>query len=87
MTIVLERAVELITEKRRKQMEKTIRDFSGNTDMKILKGRYGAYISYKRQNYKIPKSKDPEELTLEDCLHIVKETEPSKPGRMSRKKK
>jgi DNA topoisomerase-1 len=55
--------------------------------MKILKGRYGAYISYKRQNYKIPKSKDPEELTLEDCLHIVKETEPSKPGRMSRKKK
>ena len=55
--------------------------------MKILNGRYGAYISYKKQNYKIPKSKDPKELTLEECLSIVKETEPSKPGRTSRKKK
>ena len=87
MTIVLERAIELITEKRKKETEKTIREFPENTDMKILNGRYGAYISYKKQNYKIPKSKDPKELTLEDCLVIVKETEPSKPGRTSRKKK
>lgn len=87
MTIVLERAIELITEKRKKETEKTIREFSENADMKILNGRYGAYISYKKRNYKIPKSKDPKELTLEDCLSIVKETEPSKPGRTSRKKK
>jgi len=87
MTIVLERAIELITEKRKKEMEKTIREFSENADMKILNGRYGAYISFKKRNYKIPKSKDPKELTLEDCLSIVKETEPSKPGRTSRKKK
>ncbi len=87
MTIVLERAIELITEKRKKETEKTIREFSENADMKILNGRYGAYISFKKRNYKIPKSKDPKELTLEDCLSIVKETEPSKPGRTSRKKK
>jgi DNA topoisomerase-1 len=87
MTIVLERAIELITEKRKKESEKTIREFPENEDMKVLNGRYGAYISYKKQNYKIPKGKDPKELTLEDCLSIVKETEPSKPGRTSRKKK
>jgi DNA topoisomerase-1 len=87
MTIVLERAIELITEKRQKETEKTIREFPENTDMKLLNGRYGAYISYKKKNYKIPKGKDPKELTLEDCLSIVKETEPSKPGRTSRKKK
>jgi DNA topoisomerase-1 len=87
MTIVLERAIELITEKRKKESEKTIREFPENPEMKLLNGRYGAYISYKKQNYKIPKSKDPKELTLEDCLVIVKETEPSKPGRSSRKKK
>jgi len=87
MTIVLEKAIELIMEKRKKETEKTIREFSENADMKILNGRYGAYISYKKRNYKIPKSKDPKELTLEDCLSIVKETEPSKPGRTSRKKK
>jgi DNA topoisomerase I len=87
MTIVLERAIELITEKRKKETEKTIREFPENADMKLLNGRYGAYISYKKQNYKIPKGKDPKELTLEECLSIVKETEPSKPGRTSRKKK
>ena len=87
LTIELERAIELITEKRKKEAEKTIRIFAENADMKILNGRYGADISYKKQNYKISKSKDPKELTLQDCLSIVKETEPSKPGRNSRKKK
>ncbi len=87
MTIGLERAIELITEKRKKEAEKTIREFPENTDVKILNGRYGAYISYKKQNYKIPKSKDPKELSLQDCLSIVEITEPSKPARKSRKKK
>jgi DNA topoisomerase I len=87
MTIVLDRAIELIAEKRKKETEKTIREFPENPDMKILNGRYGAYISFKKQNYKIPKTKDPKELTLQDCLTIVKDTEPSKPGRTIRKKK
>lgn len=88
MTIGLERAIELITDKRRKESEKTIREFPENPDLKILNGRYGAYISYKKQNYKIPKGKEARELTLDDCLTIVKETEPSKPGRrISGKKK
>jgi DNA topoisomerase-1 len=87
MKIDLDRAIELITEKRKKESEKTIREFPENPDMKILNGRYGPYITFKKQNYKIPKSRDPKELTLEDCLSIVKETEPSKPGRTIRKKK
>jgi DNA topoisomerase-1 len=87
LAIELKRAIELITEKRKKEAEKIIRSFPGDAEMKIMNGRYGAYISYKKQIYKIPKSKDPNELTLQDCLSIVKETEPSKPGRTSRKKK
>ena len=87
MILSLERAIELITEKRQKEAEKIIRVFPENLDMKVLNGRYGAYISYKKQNYKIPKSKDPKELTLSDCLSIIETTEPSKPGRGIRKKK
>ena len=87
MNIQLERAIELITEKRKKEAEKILRSFPENADIKILNGRYGAYISYKKQNYKIPKSKDPKKLTLTDCLSIVETTEPSKPGRTTRKKK
>ena len=87
LTITMERAIGLITEKRQKETEKTIQEFPGDKDLKILNGRYGAYISYKKQNYKIPKGKNPKELTLDECLTIVKETEPSKPGRSGRKKK
>ena len=36
-----------------------------------MNGRYGPYIVYKKQNVKIPKGKDAESLTLEDCRAIV----------------
>ena len=40
--------------------------------MEILNGRYGVYISYQKQNYKIPKTvTNPAELTLEECKAIV----------------
>jgi len=87
MTITMDRAIELITEKRKKEAERIIQEFPENKDMRLLNGKYGAYLSYKKKNYKIPKGKDPKELTLDDCLAIVKETEPSKPGRKVRKKK
>ena len=36
-----------------------------------MNGRYGPYIVYKKQNVKIPKGKDAESLTLEECREIV----------------
>ena len=39
--------------------------------MLILNGRYGPYISFKKKNYRIPKSRKPEELTLEECREII----------------
>ena len=36
-----------------------------------MNGRYGPYIVYKKQNVKIPKGKDAENLTLEECREIV----------------
>ena len=86
MTITMERAVELIGEKRQKESEKLIREFPGEGDLKILNGRYGAYISFEKKNYKIPKGTEPKSLTLEDCQRIIKETEPTKPFRGNRKK-
>ena len=37
----------------------------------MLNGRYGPYISYKKQNFKIPKGKDAAQLTLADVRAIV----------------
>ena len=39
--------------------------------MQILNGRYGLYISFNKKNYRIPKNRKPEELSLEDCREII----------------
>ncbi|MBN1326513.1 MAG: DNA topoisomerase I, partial [Candidatus Cloacimonetes bacterium] len=69
-----ERAIELVLEKRKSDQEKIIRQFDQEPELKILKGRWGPYIAFKGKNYKIPKQNDPENLTLEECLEIIKNT-------------
>lgn len=86
LTVTLERAIEIIEEKRNKEHQKTIKIFTGDELIKILNGRYGPYISYNKRNYKIPKGSNPAELTLEDCRKIIKETEPSKNKNVKRNK-
>jgi len=49
-----------------------IRSFDEDPSIQILKGRYGAYIAKDKNNYRIPKGKTAESLTLEDCLEIIK---------------
>ena len=55
--------------------------------MQILNGRFGVYIAYKKQNYKIPKTvTDPSALTLKQCFEIV-DSQPQKPRRVASRKK
>jgi DNA topoisomerase I len=68
-----ERAAEIIVNKRNKEKEKTIREFAEDKTVRVLKGRFGAYISWNKENYKIPKGKAPEALTLEDCRKIIED--------------
>ena len=72
-TITLERAKELIEEKKNKDTSaKTpIQSFEEEPEMQVLNGRYGPYIAYKGKNYRIPKGTVPAELTLEECRRIV----------------
>ena len=39
--------------------------------MKVLRGRFGIYITYKKVNYKIPRQYDANNLSYQDCLDIV----------------
>ena len=71
--ITLDRAIELIEEKKERDRKKQVKTFTKDKDLQILKGRYGPYISYKKSNYRIPKGKDAEKLTLKECYEIVKE--------------
>ena len=80
MTVTLERAIELIEGKRDDDKNKLIKSFADEPELQILNGRYGPYISFGKSNFKIPKSKDPASLTLEECQAIIKEG-PTKPAR------
>jgi len=86
MTVLLDRAIVLIEEKRKADKEKFIKVFDENPDVQVLKGRYGPYIKIGRNNYRIPKDKEPTELTLEECLKIAEEA-PAKKGRKKARKK
>jgi DNA topoisomerase-1 len=69
--ITLEQAIDLIRAQRETEAKKVIKTFDEEPDLKVMNGRYGPYITYKKQNVKIPKGKDAETLTLEDCRAIV----------------
>ncbi|MCF0207121.1 MAG: type I DNA topoisomerase [Bacteroidales bacterium] len=70
-SINLDRAIELIEEKKEKLKNALCRTFDEIPDLQILKGRFGPYISYQKKNYKIPKNLNPEEITLEQCKEII----------------
>jgi len=82
-----ERALEIIFEKRKTDSEKLIKEFAENAEVKILNGRYGPYIVVGKKNVKIPKDKQPGELTLEDCIALGEATpDTPKKGRFFKKK-
>lgn len=70
-TITLERALEIIREKDENEKNKIIKDFD---DIKILNGRYGAYLVRDKQNYRIPKGIKAEDLTKEECISIIEKS-------------
>jgi DNA topoisomerase-1 len=71
MTITLDRAIELIEEKRKQEREKIIKIFKEDEKLQVLNGRYGPYIAYDGANYKIPKDMEPAKLTFEQSMEIV----------------
>ena len=81
MEITLDEAVELIRAKREADSKKVVKLFEEDPELQILNGRYGVYISYKKSNYKIPKTvTDPAALTIEECRKIIEEQD-AKPRR------
>ena len=84
----LDRAIEIIQARREEEKNRVIREFEENDQVKVLRGRYGPYISIGKKNFKIPKGRDPEALTYEDCIAISQDpkNEPKKRSGGRRKK-
>lgn len=88
-TITLERAIELIEAKREADRNKFIKAFeSEDPIIEILNGRWGPYIKQGKENYKIPKDKEADKLTLEDVKKLISESgSKTKPKSKTKSKK
>ena len=92
LTITLDEAVELIKEKRASDSERHIKSFDEEPDLEVVNGRFGPYLAYKGQNYRLPKAmhEKAKDLTLEECMDIIYSLEDKAKGtgkrRYTRKK-
>ncbi|MBE6267433.1 MAG: type I DNA topoisomerase [Bacteroidales bacterium] len=80
LTVSLEEATGLIEAKRKAEAERIIKTYEQEPALQVLNGRFGPYIAYNGKNYKLPKSATPAELTLEECLEIVKQQSEREPA-------
>ena len=76
-TLTEEQAVALIEESLVKSTQKVIADFPAS-GIQVLNGRYGPYLKKGKDNYKIPKRKDPATLSEQDCIDIIAKAEKKK---------
>lgn len=81
-TITLEDAKELYAEKLKTEAEKNISDFGDG--LKVLKGRYGPYVTDGKKNAKIPKDIDPQTMTHQQAKQLLAEA-PSKARKFKRR--
>ena len=68
-SMTLESAVALVEQKQNAALP--IHDWG---EIKVLRGRYGAYIKQGETNYRIPKSTDVEHMTQEDAIALINAT-------------
>ncbi|PJJ95853.1 DNA topoisomerase I [Lysobacteraceae bacterium NML91-0213] len=83
-TIDLARAVFLIDEKEEIARNRIIKQFEGS-EIQVLNGRFGPYISDGKLNGKIPKDREPASLTLEEVTRLLEETGKPARGRFGKK--
>ncbi|KKP87359.1 MAG: topoisomerase I protein, partial [Candidatus Nomurabacteria bacterium GW2011_GWC2_35_8] len=72
--VTLEQAIQIIIEGKEKERLKLIKSFDEDENVKLLNGRFGPYISFNKNNYKIPKTQVAADLTFAECMKIIEAT-------------
>lgn len=85
-TVELPRVIELIEQKAAALDAATIVRFDG-TGIRIIKGRFGPYITDGTRKAPIPRTKDAERLSVFECEAYLAEAELAKPAKKGAKKK
>ena len=72
-SITLEEALKLF------ELPRTVGQLDG-TDIVCTKGRFGPYIKFGDKNISLPRGTDPLNVTLEECINIIRNSEEKKTG-------
>lgn len=83
-TVKLDRALELVAEKKKLDAEREIQVFDDD-GIKVLNGRYGPYVTDGKKNARVPKDKDPKRLELEECRELLAKAPAARRRRTKRK--
>ena len=75
-TLTLERALEIIAEKKQKDADKLLKDFGNG--IQIIKGRWGPFLKHGKINAKLPKDRDINTVTLEEAQALITAATPVK---------
>ena len=75
MEITFEQAVIMMHRKHQEEAERHLKAFEEDGELEILNGRYGPYITYKGNNYRLPKNlhEHAKDMTYDECMQIVNE--------------
>ena len=73
LTVELDRALELISEKARKNAPLRTLGTHPQTDkpIDVFEGRYGPYVKHEKTNATIPKDVDKDQITLEQAVQLI----------------
>ena len=80
-TVDLSHALEVIAAKKQADLDRILKTFEG-TDIQIVKGRWGPFITDGEKNARMPKEREPDSMTLEECQALLD----AAPDKRSRKK-
>ncbi len=83
-TIERDRALELVEEKKENIARRTIQSFDDGA-LTVMKGRFGPYVTDGRKRAKVPKDREAESLTRDECQALVDEA-PEPKGRGGKRK-
>ena len=70
LCVTLERAIELVTAKEKKELDKIIKSWDEDARVRVVNGRYGPCIQSGKKFFRIPTSKKPQDITLDECLAL-----------------
>jgi len=80
LSITLDEAIGLIEEKREEDRKRVLRTFDEDEELQMLNGRFGPYLAKGGKNYKLPRNKDLNALTYEECVAIMETAENATPA-------